>query len=96
MGAHTSGARGMGPIAAVVFLADKLDPSKSRRYPFQDSVHAVARRDLDRALLRFLDSRLAGFLEDGTVIDPSSVDLRNDLLLASRARHTATTGEVRR
>ena len=80
--AHTSGAQGMGKIAAVVFLADKLDPSKARRYPFQDGVHAEARRDLGRALLRFLDSRLAGFLEDGSVIDPSSVALRNELLVS--------------
>ncbi len=81
---HTSGSPGMGPIARVVFLADKLDPSKAQRYPFQDSVYAISRQDLDRALLRFLDLQLVGFLERGFVIDPSSVALRNDLLLASR------------
>lgn len=29
---HSTGQRGMGPVARVVFLADKLDPEKADRY----------------------------------------------------------------
>ena len=79
---HTTGRAGMGPIARVVFLADKLDPSKAGRYPFQDDIAALARKDLNRALLRFLDMELGRFVAQGYLIDPSSVELRNELVLA--------------
>lgn len=79
---HTTGRAGMDPVARVVFLADKLDPSKAGRYPFQDDIGALARKDLDRALLRFLDMELGRFVAQGYLIDPSSVELRNELVLA--------------
>ena len=44
---HTMGRVGMGPVARVVFLADKLDPTKDRRYPFNSEVREVARSDLE-------------------------------------------------
>ena len=79
---HTTGRSGMGPVARVVFLADKLDPSKGSRYPFQDDIASLAREDLDRALLRFLDVELGRFVAQGYLIDPSSVELRNELVIA--------------
>ena len=79
---HTTGRAGMGPVARLVFLADKLDPSKGSRYPFQDDIASLARKDLDRALLRFLDMELERFVAQGYLIDPSSVELRNELVLA--------------
>ena len=79
---HTSGRAGMGRIAKLVFLADKLDPSKLKRYPFQDEVASLAREDLDHALLRFLDLELVDFLERGYLVEPSTIELRNELMLA--------------
>jgi len=79
---HTTGRAGMGPVARVVFLADKLDPSKASRYPFQDDIASLAREDLDRALLQFLDMELGRFVAQGYLIDPSSVELRNELVMA--------------
>ena len=43
---HTTGQPGMGDIAKVVFLADKLDPWKVERASFLRRVEATARTDL--------------------------------------------------
>ena len=77
---HTTGAMGMGPVARVVFLADKLDPTKDRRYPFNVQVRGLAEKDLDAALLAFLDGDISGHLGRGGVVHPASVELRNELL----------------
>ena len=77
---HTTGTVGMGPVARVVFLADKLDPTKDRRYLFNSRVRELAGRDLDGALLVFLDGDISGHLERGGVVHPASVELRNELL----------------
>lgn len=77
---HTTGSVGIGPVARVVFLADKLDPRKDRRYPFNGRVRELAGRDLDAALLAFLDGDILGRLGSGGVVHPASVELRNELL----------------
>lgn len=78
--AHTTGRAGMGPVARVVFLADKLDPTKDRRYPFNSRVRELAGTDLDAALLAFLDGDISGHLGRGGVVHAASVELRNELL----------------
>ena len=77
---HTTGSAGMGPVARVVFLADKLDPVKDRRYPFNSRVRELAGTDLDAALLAFMDGDISGHLGRGGVVHPASVELRNELL----------------
>ena len=78
--AHTTGLPGMGPVARAVFLADKLDPSKDRRYPFNGRVREMAGRDLDGAVLAFLEGEIAGREAGGGVVHPASVGLREGLL----------------
>lgn len=78
--AHTTGLAGMGPVARVVFLADKLDPIKDRRYPFNSPVRELAGRDLNAALRAFLDGDISGHVAGGRVVHPASVELRNELL----------------
>ena len=78
--AHTTGRAGMGPVARVVFLADKLDPTKDRRYPFNAELREVARSDLDQAIRLFLDGDISGHLGQGGVVHPASVELRNELV----------------
>ena len=77
---HTTARREMGPVAKVVFLADKLDPGKAARYPFQDEVRELARHDLDRAILEFLTQDLIRLLQEGSLVHPASVAARNDLV----------------
>ncbi len=81
---HTTGKRGMGGVAKVVFLADKLDPQKARRYPFLGEIEELARDSLDAALLRFLSLSTADHLRQGRLVHPESVHLRNELILASK------------
>ena len=77
---HTTGLAGMGPVARIVFLADKLDPTKERRYPFNARVRELAGQDLDSALLAFLDGEISGRAAGGGVVHPASVGLRDGLV----------------
>ena len=77
---HTAGRAGMGLVARVVFLADKLDPTKDRRYPFNSEVREVAKSDLDQAIRLFLDGDISGHVGRGGVVHPGSVELRNELV----------------
>ena len=65
---HTTGSAGMGPVARIVFLADKLDPTKDRRYPFNSEVRQVAATDLNRAIRLFLDGDISGHVAGGRVV----------------------------
>ena len=77
---HSTAHPGLPEVAKAVFLADKLDPSKQRRYPFIDSVMSQSRVSLDGAMLTFLDRELVRLIEMGELVHPASVDARNDLL----------------
>ena len=77
---HTTGSAGMGPVARAVFLADKLDPTKDRRYPFNARVRELAGQDLESALLAFLDGEISGRVAGGGVVHPASVRLRDTLV----------------
>ncbi len=79
---HTTGRRGMGEIAKAVFLADKLDPNKVRRYPYLNEVQRLAEEGLDRAILEYLDQGLLYFVRARELIHPESVELRNELMMA--------------
>ena len=82
---HTTGHRGMGDVAKVVFLADKLDPQKARRYPYLGEIDRLARESLDVAVVRFLELSTADYLRQGRLIRPESIEFRNELLLASES-----------
>ena len=77
---HSTGKRGMGPVAMVVFLADKLDPEKVRRDPWLREVEALASEDMGRAVLRYLDGQLRYLLDREALIHSESVELRNELM----------------
>ncbi len=79
---HTTGRRGMGEIAKAVFIADKLDPNKVRRYPYLNEVQRLAEDSLDRAILEYLDQGLLYFVSERELIHPESVELRNELMMA--------------
>ena len=67
---HTTGQKGMGPVAKVVFLADKLDPHKVARDPRFERLAALAQESLDHALLEFLNQQLAYFLRQWQAHSP--------------------------
>ena len=80
---HSTGREGMGSVAKVVFLADKLDPAKLKRYPQLERVAALVDESLDRAALEFVDLELDYFLKKAIAIHPATIELRNELLAAS-------------
>lgn len=77
---HSTANRGLSRLAKLIFLADKLDPTKIARYPFLDRVRELAREDLDAGLLEFLQLQLQAFLETDSLIHYASIEARNELL----------------
>ena len=77
---HSTFNWGLGPVAKIAFLADKLDPSKAARYPFLDRIDCLAKENLDAAILAFLQEELASMVSTGKLIHPASVEGRNELL----------------
>lgn len=72
---HSTARISMAPIAKVVFLADKLDPAKKRRYPYATEVRRLAAEDLDVAIGTFLYYQTRSLLDRGMLIHPSSIEL---------------------
>ncbi len=54
---HTTGKIGMLPLDMIVYLSDKIEPSR-RTYPVLEEVRALAQRDLAAAMLHSLSSTL--------------------------------------
>ncbi|MCH8346700.1 MAG: bis(5'-nucleosyl)-tetraphosphatase (symmetrical) YqeK, partial [Chloroflexi bacterium] len=83
---HSTATPGLTPVAKVIFLADKLDPTKAGRYPFIDEVRELARENLDQAMALFLTRDLERLLQSGALVHPASVEARNDLLMRLKGR----------
>ncbi|HHX94945.1 MAG TPA: HD domain-containing protein [Clostridia bacterium] len=76
---HTTGAPGMSDLAAVVYLADIIEPS--RDFPGVRMLRSLAQNDsLDAAVLAALVSGISYCLERNLLIHPISVEARNYLL----------------
>jgi len=78
---HSTGCAGMGPVALVVLLADKLDPHKVESRDFLKPVAEAAQGSLERAAIEYLTADIAGLVARGDLIHPASVEARNDLLM---------------
>ena len=79
---HSTAHKGLGTVAKVVFLADKLEPGKAGQYPFLSGLKDRAMASLDGAMLDFLTRTLVSRLQNGRLVHPASIEARNDLLLA--------------
>ena len=77
---HSTFNRGLGPVAKIAFLADKLDHHKAGRYPFQERVDNLSRENLDTAVLAFIREEIAALLKANNLIHPASVEGLNHLL----------------
>ena len=71
-GAGGHGAGGAGGVPG----GQSWTPSNDRRYPFNGRVREMASRDLDGAVLAFLEGEIAGREAGGGVVHPGSVGLR--------------------
>jgi predicted HD superfamily hydrolase involved in NAD metabolism len=68
--AHTTGKPGMGPLALVLYVADKIEPA--RDYPSVERLRVLAREDLHAAAAASLRRAIAHNEERGKDVHPSS------------------------
>ena len=79
---HTTARPGMAMLEKVLFVADKIEPDKLDRSPAWREVADLAPRDIDAALLRFLDLRIDEAVRERLPIHQKMIDARNALVLA--------------
>jgi predicted HD superfamily hydrolase involved in NAD metabolism len=87
---HISGGPHMSTLAKVLFVADKLEPERDRHYHGLDSVRALARENLDQAMLRLYAWRIDELIDAGRPIQERMVTGRNVLL--DSVRETTSGG----
>jgi predicted HD superfamily hydrolase involved in NAD metabolism len=81
---HSTGRAGMALLEKVIFVADKIEPDKVRVRPALARVRELADRDLDAAILAYLEQMLAMAGEEGWLLHPQAVAARSELLLRRR------------
>ncbi len=77
---HTTGHPSYTPEAWAMFVADKVEPRKVRRWPALEEVRNLADHSLEQAALRYLDLRLDEAIRDGLQVHPMATLTRNHLL----------------
>lgn len=82
---HTTAHPGLDKLGKVVFLADKLDPNKGKKYPYQPLLRELAQENLDAAILEFLTRQLVDLAGRGLMVHPIMVKTRNALLATAAA-----------
>jgi len=80
---HTTGHPSLDQLGKLVFLADKLDPQKLPRYPYQPHLQELALDDLDAALVEFFTREMVSLAREGELIHPAMLEARNTLLAAA-------------
>ena len=82
---HTTANEGMTPLQKLVFIADKIEPQKLGQLPAVRIIAELAERDLDEAMLAYLDYHLRRAIERGWPLHSHTVAARNELLSQQRA-----------
>lgn len=85
---HTRCAPGMGAFARMIYLADKIEPT--RDYPGVQEIRALARTDMDRAALLSMQSVLAHLERGNRRVQPNIRQTINEL---EQSIQTKTTKE---
>jgi predicted HD superfamily hydrolase involved in NAD metabolism len=82
---HTTAHAGMTPLQKLLFVADKVEPHKRDKAPAQiDRVIDLAQRDLDAAMLAYLDYHVVYAVDAGWPLHPNTMAARNELLAKRR------------
>jgi len=84
IGRHTTGGKGMGPVAKVVYLADIIEDG--RDFPGVDELRAEARKGLDQGLKKCYAHTLHYLVNAGLLVHPDSVDGYNELVLGGEQK----------
>lgn len=87
---HTTANENMTPLQKALFLADKIEPHKVERAPeVMSRVAELAERDLDAAMLAYLDHHIRHALDHGWPLHSHTTAARNQLLSARRSQGSA-------
>jgi conserved hypothetical protein TIGR00488 len=76
---HTTGRPGMTVLEKIIFLADYIEPNRS--FPGVEEVRQLAKKSLDRAVLRALQNTIIYLAAGGRRIYPDTLDTYNDFVL---------------
>ncbi len=74
---HTTGYYDLDDVGKIVFLADKLDPVKNTRYPYQRLLRDLAFKNLNNAMKEFLDREIISLVNQGNLVHPQMLVARN-------------------
>lgn len=74
---HTTAHPDLDDLGKVVFLADKLDPNKGKKYPYQPQLWELARESLDAAIGEFLTRQIVDLTGRGLLVHPMMVKARD-------------------
>lgn len=83
---HTTYAPGMGPVAALTFLADKIDPAKVLEGPWLEDVRDLAyKKRAEDAVELYLARLVVRLVEKGDIAHTRTLDALNYLRLSRKA-----------
>jgi HD superfamily phosphohydrolase YqeK len=74
----------MSLLEKIIFVADKIEPGKVQAKPALARVRELAERDLDAAILEYLDQMLMVASEENWPLHPQAIAARNERLLTRR------------
>ncbi|WP_026572384.1 bis(5'-nucleosyl)-tetraphosphatase (symmetrical) YqeK [Bacillus sp. UNC438CL73TsuS30] len=75
---HTSGRPGMSLLEKVIYLADYIEPG--RHFPGVEEVRAMAKENLDKALIKSIQNTIIFLLKKNQPIYPETFQTYNDLV----------------
>ncbi len=75
---HTLGSLEMSLLDKIIFLADMIEPGHD--FPGRERLQCLAGRDIDRAMLFALDTTIRYCLEQGRILHPRTIMVRNKFL----------------
>ena len=78
---HTTGRPGMSLLEKVVFIADKVEPSKVKANNMLDPILSLSKVDLDKAIEMYLSLRILDRMKKGHTVHPLAVETWNWIVM---------------
>ena len=78
---HTTRKKQLGTIGKIIFLSDKIDPIKIKKDPHLAYVAELSQKNIDDAILKFLDLQIKNLIRHNNIIHPASIEFRNHLVM---------------
>jgi len=79
--AHTTGSRNLGPLARIIYCADKLEPA--RDFPQADELRTLAERGLRQLCLGVVSANISYLCASHRLVHPASLEFYNELVSES-------------